>query len=127
MEQDLRGAQAAARERGSQLQAALAREAHLEQQVTALTGDETAASSRLASLLTKQLRCLLCVAVYSCDPDCKKVSCSKLTTSATPLEVHATIVQCESQWAAMSASASQRRSIAHCKNVDACNVLIDCN
>ena len=38
MEQDLRRAQAAAQERGSQLQAALAREAHLEQQVTALTG-----------------------------------------------------------------------------------------
>ena len=38
MEQELKSAQAAVQEQGSQLQAASTREAHLEQQVTALTG-----------------------------------------------------------------------------------------
>lgn len=38
MEQNLRSAQAAVQEQSSQLQAAFARETHLEQQVTALTG-----------------------------------------------------------------------------------------
>lgn len=38
--QNLRSAQAAAQQQGSHLQAALVREAHLEQQVTSLTGND---------------------------------------------------------------------------------------